>query len=113
MIYSQQQLNMVNGWLRGRKGLRACFENIPDGLAAGPGGWLRCSSVEDPRGIFSFVTPRHPPRRARNPLPDLFSKQALPDCEVVASLGFAPRPSGSKPGMLLLHHGAMSWWSRR
>ena len=24
--------------------------------------------------------------------------------ELVASLGFAPRPSGSKPGMLRLHH---------
>src|SRR5215207_844113 len=23
-------------------------------------GWLRCSSVEDPPGIFSFVAPRHP-----------------------------------------------------
>src|SRR5579871_5433420 len=22
--------------------------------------WLRCSSVEDPPGIFSFVAPRHP-----------------------------------------------------
>jgi hypothetical protein len=35
--------------------LRACFENISGGLAAGRGSWLRCSSVEDPRGIFSFV----------------------------------------------------------
>jgi hypothetical protein len=35
--------------------LRACFENISGGLAAGRGGWLRGSSVEDPRGIFSFV----------------------------------------------------------
>ena len=22
--------------------------------------WLRCSSVEDPQGVFSFVAPRHP-----------------------------------------------------
>jgi hypothetical protein len=57
--------------------LRACFENISVGLAAGRGGWRRCSSVEDPRGIFSFVSPRHLPRRARNPFPDLFSKYAL------------------------------------
>jgi thiol-disulfide isomerase/thioredoxin len=27
--------------------LRACFENILGGLAAGRGGWLRCSSVAD------------------------------------------------------------------
>jgi hypothetical protein len=57
--------------------LRACFEIISGGLAAGRGGWLCCSSVEEPRGIFSFVAPRHPPRRARNPCPDLFSKHAL------------------------------------
>src|SRR5882724_6603813 len=30
-----------------KKTLRACFENIPVGLAAGRGGWLRCSSVAD------------------------------------------------------------------
>jgi hypothetical protein len=48
--------------------LRACFENSSGALAgreqiiglhlqssAGRGGWLRCSSVKDPRGIFSFV----------------------------------------------------------
>ena len=38
--------------------------------------WLRCSSVEDPRGIFSFVAPRHPafsPKTA----PLVVSKQAL------------------------------------
>src|SRR5215203_3917068 len=28
-------------------------------------GWLRCSSVEDPQGIFSFVVPRHPARGAK------------------------------------------------
>jgi hypothetical protein len=27
--------------------LRACFKNISEGLAAGRGGWLRCSSVTD------------------------------------------------------------------
>jgi hypothetical protein len=57
--------------------LRACFENSSGGLAADRGGWLRCSSVEDPRGIFSFVAPRHPPRRARNPASGQFSKHAL------------------------------------
>jgi beta-xylosidase len=57
--------------------LRACFENSPGGLAPGRGGWLRCSSVEDPRGIFSFVAPRHPPRRGRNLGSGLFSKHAL------------------------------------
>ena len=38
--------------------------------------WLRCSSVEDPPGIFSFVAPRHPafsPKTA----PLAVSKQAL------------------------------------
>src|SRR6266481_3472211 len=38
--------------------------------------WLRCSSVEDPLGIFSFVAPRHPafsPKTA----PLVVSKQAL------------------------------------
>src|SRR5260221_2447801 len=58
--------------------LRACFENIPVGLAAGRGGWLRCSSVTDCSRICALVAPCHPPRRARNPFPDLlFSKHAL------------------------------------
>src|SRR5229473_3875364 len=38
--------------------------------------WLRCSSVEDPPGMFSFVAPRHPafsPKTA----PLVVSKQAL------------------------------------
>src|SRR5713101_7186680 len=38
--------------------------------------WLRCSSVEDPPGIFSFVAPRHPafsPKTA----PLVVAKQAL------------------------------------
>src|SRR6266852_1587815 len=38
--------------------------------------WLRCSSVEDPPGIFSLVAPRHPafsPKTA----PLVVSKQAL------------------------------------
>src|SRR5260370_42661040 len=38
--------------------------------------WLRCSSVEDPPGLFSFVAPRHPafsPKTA----PLVVSKQAL------------------------------------
>ena len=30
--------------------------------------------------------------------------------ELAASPGFAPGPSGSKPGMLRLHHEAMNWW---
>src|SRR5712664_469799 len=40
--------------------------------------WLRCSSVEDPPGIFSCVAPRHPafsPKTA----PLVVSKQALSD----------------------------------
>ena len=34
----------------------------PDALwvIAGKAGWLRCSSVEDPQGIFSIITPCHP-----------------------------------------------------
>ncbi len=87
---------------RAATGLRACFENIPGGLAGseqiigmhctavlGRGGWLRCSSVTDFSRICSLVgseqimgcplcgLPRHPPRRARNPFPGLFSKHAL------------------------------------
>jgi hypothetical protein len=30
-----------------KKSFGACFENIPGGLAAGRGVWLRCSSVTD------------------------------------------------------------------
>ena len=57
--------------------LRACFENISGGLAAGRGGWLRCSSVTD---FLSNMRPRRaspsaPPRSQS--LPDLFSKHAL------------------------------------
>jgi len=59
--------------------LRACFRNISVGLAAGRGGWRRCSSVADFSRICALVAPRHPPRRARNPSPDLFSKHALRD----------------------------------
>ena len=38
--------------------------------------WLRCSSVEDPPGIFSFVAPRHPAFSAKT-APLVISKQAL------------------------------------
>jgi hypothetical protein len=30
------------------------------------GGWRRCSSVEEPRGIFSFVAPCQPPKYVRH-----------------------------------------------
>src|SRR6266851_5608872 len=46
-------------------------------------GWPRCSSVEDPPGIFSFVAPCHPafsPKTA----PLVVSKQALRPLEAVA-----------------------------
>ena len=33
--------------------------------------------------------------------------------KLAASLGFAPRPTGSKPDMLLLHHQARNWWPAR
>ena len=33
--------------------------------------------------------------------------------KLAASPGFAPGPSGSKPGMLRLHHEAMNWWPAR
>src|SRR5215212_4253151 len=39
-------------------------------------GRLRCSSVEDPQGIFSFVAPRHPARGAKTAPFRIFS-QAL------------------------------------
>lgn len=57
--------------------MRACFENILGGLAAGRAVWLRCSSVTDflanmrPRR----VSPSGPPRSQS--LPNLFSKHAL------------------------------------
>jgi hypothetical protein len=60
-----------------RDGFRACFENISGGLAAGRGGWLRCASVADFSRISALVAPRQPPRRARNPGSELFSKHAL------------------------------------
>jgi len=59
------------------KCLRACFENTSGGLAAGRGGWLRCSSVTDFSRICALVTPRHPPRRARNPIPIYFQNTLL------------------------------------
>src|SRR5580765_4884937 len=67
------------GWRRNWSdtGLRACLKNIPVGLAAGRGGWLRCSSVTDFSRICSLLAPRHPPRRARYPFPSLFLKHAL------------------------------------
>ena len=64
-------------WILGLHILRACFENISGGLAAGRGGWLRCASVADFSRICALVAPRHPPRRARNPGSGLFSKNAL------------------------------------
>ena len=59
------------------RNFRACIENSSGVLAARRGGWRRCSSVEDPRGIFSLrrASPSTPPRR--NPFPDQFSKRAL------------------------------------
>jgi len=71
------------------KCLRACFENTSGGLAAGRGGWLRCSSVTDFSRICALVKseqiraarlrglPRHPPRRARNPIPIYFQNTLL------------------------------------
>src|SRR6185437_13301062 len=38
--------------------------------------WLRCSSVEDPPGIFSFVAPRHPAFSAKTAPSPIF-RQAL------------------------------------
>src|SRR5271166_5389632 len=54
--------------------LRACFENISGGLAAGRGVWLRCSSVIDFPRICALLDalPAAPPRSQS--LPDLFSK---------------------------------------
>jgi len=36
--------------------------------------WLRCSSVEDPPGIFSFVAPRHPAFCPKTGAPGIFRK---------------------------------------
>jgi len=57
--------------------VRACFENIPAGLAAGRGVWLRCSSVTDFLANMRpcRASPSSPPRSQS--LPDLFSKHAL------------------------------------
>src|SRR6266700_7332238 len=55
--------------------------------------WLRCSSVEDPPGIFSFVAPRHPafsPKTA----PLVVSKQALTN--TLLDMLVAPASSGRK-----------------
>src|SRR6266700_4080915 len=53
--------------------------------------WLRCSSVEDPPGIFSFVAPRHPafsPKTA----PLVVSKQALSGSNGFRLLSRSPHP---------------------
>src|SRR5258707_9099409 len=52
--------------------LRACFENIPVGLAAERGGWLRCSPVTDCSRICALVAPRHPPAALAIPFPIYF-----------------------------------------
>jgi len=41
--------------------------------------WLRCSSVEDPRRVFSIVAPRHPAFCAKTALLGIF-RQALRGC---------------------------------
>ncbi len=57
--------------------LRACLKNLPGGLVAGRAVWRRCSPVTDFSRICFLVTPRHPVRRARNPVADLFFRHAL------------------------------------
>jgi hypothetical protein len=76
---------------------RACFENISGGLAAGRGGWLRCSTVADFSRICALVAPRHPPRRARNPSPNLFSKHALKQRLATHNAGEVPSTAKSRP----------------
>jgi hypothetical protein len=54
--------------------LRACFENISVGFAAGGAAGFVARRLQ----ISLEYTPssRHPPRRARNPFPDPFSKHS-------------------------------------
>src|SRR5688500_2470154 len=58
-----------------REMVRACLKNISEGLAAGQGGWLRCSSVTD----FANMRPRRASPstlpRSQSPL-DLFFRHA-------------------------------------
>jgi prepilin-type N-terminal cleavage/methylation domain-containing protein/prepilin-type processing-associated H-X9-DG protein len=56
---------------------RACLKNIPGGLAAGQADWSRCSSITNFFRICSLIAPRHPARRARNPIAGLFFRNVL------------------------------------
>ena len=62
------------GQRRMGKVIRACFKNISGGLAAGWSGWRRCSSVEYPRGIFSYVAPRLAQKSATQSLPSQLNR---------------------------------------
>ena len=53
----------------------AAKSNAARRVFAQKAGWLRCSSVEDPPGIFSFVAPCHPALCAKT-APSLILKQA-------------------------------------
>ena len=64
------------------------------------GGWLRCSSVEDPQGVFSFVTPRHPPI-CRKTAPLVVFRQALKKSQWRDAFSQDGRAFGSEP---LLKH---------
>ena len=84
---------------RGADCIRACFENISGGLAAGRGDWLRCFSVTD----FCEYAPSS--RLAIRPVPpqslaDLFSKQALRECLILFTSGvYEPDERSVSPGV--------------
>ena len=63
--------------------------------------WLRCSSVEDPQGIFSLVSPRHTSFSAKT-APLVVLKQALPRA-ASPNAPFRSRlwKSTSEPGIIL------------
>src|SRR5688572_1655850 len=83
--------------------LRACLKNISEGLAAGQGGWLRCSSVTD----FANMRPRRASPstlpRSQSPL-DLFFRHALNHAlqrtRPLRSGCNPPRPAGRVAGSL-------------
>ena len=47
--------------------------------------WLRCSSVEDPAKVFSFVAPRRPPFSSKTASPSILKTRPSPEPDLGAS----------------------------
>ena len=58
--------------------------------------WLRCSSVEDPPGVFSFVAPRHPAFGAKTGPFAVFKQALKANVNKVKSLGRLGAGSGHR-----------------